>query len=103
MACSRSIRRRKVHLPWQPDYFRHQVAEIREAAGIDAEVKFMGLRHGGNVDGAEAGLTNAQLRALSGHLTTAALLRYAQTTAAQRREGARKRLESKTKREGLSK
>ncbi|MBB2961195.1 hypothetical protein [Methylobacterium sp. R2-1] len=96
-------RRRKVHLPWQPDYFRHQVAEIREAAGIDAEVKFMGLRHGGNVEGAEAGLTDAQLRALSGHLTTAALLRYAQTTAAQRREGARKRLEARTKREGLSK
>ena len=40
-------RRRKVHLPWREDYFRNRVAAIREAADIDAEVKFMGLRHGG--------------------------------------------------------
>lgn len=94
--------RRKVHLPWNEHTFRHQVAEIREAAGIDPEAKFMGLRHGGNVEGAEAGLTDAQLRALSGHRTTAALLRYAQTTKQQRRTGARKRLESRTKKGDLS-
>ncbi|MGH1574871.1 hypothetical protein ACRAWG_34825 [Methylobacterium sp. P31] len=96
-------RRRKAHLPWQVDYFRHRVAEIRAAAGIDPEVKFMGLRHGGNVEGAEAGLTDAQLRALSGHLTTAALLRYAQATPKQRQAGARKRLDARMKKEGLSK
>ena len=62
----------------------------------------MGLRHGGNVEGADAGLTDAQLRALSGHLTTAALLRYAQTSKEQRRVGARKRLEARTKRGNLS-
>ena len=28
-------RRRKVHLPWREDYFRHRVADIRAAAGID--------------------------------------------------------------------
>jgi hypothetical protein len=50
----------------------------------------MGLRHGGNVEGAEAGLTDAQLRALSGHRTTAALLRYARATEKQRLAGARK-------------
>lgn len=98
-----SDRRRKVHLPWQIDYFRHRVAEIRADAGIDPEVKFMGLRHGGNVEGAEADLTDAQLRALSGHLTTAALLRYAQATPKQRQAGARKRLDARTKKEGLSK
>ncbi|MDP4024495.1 hypothetical protein Q8W71_17870 [Methylobacterium sp. NEAU 140] len=92
----------KQHMPWQIDYFRHRVAETRAAAGIDPEVKFMGLRHGGNVEGANAGLTDAQLRALSGHLTTAALLRYAQATPHQRREGARKRLAARTKREDLS-
>lgn len=96
-------RRRKVCLPWGEDYFRHRVADIREAAGIDSEVKFMGLRHGGNVEGAEADLTDAQLRALSGHLTTAALLRYAQATPKQRQAGARKRLDARTKKEGLSK
>lgn len=89
--------KRKVHLPWQIDVFRHRVAEIREAAGIDSAVKFMGLRHGGNVEGANAGLTDAQLRALSGHKTTASLLRYAQETPTQRIEGAKKRRESRTK------
>jgi hypothetical protein len=89
-------------LPWKEDYFRHRVAEIRAAAGVDPEAKFMGLRHGGNIEGAEANLTDAQLRALSGHRTTAALLRYAQATEAQRRVAARKRLESRTKRGNLS-
>jgi hypothetical protein len=86
-------RRCKVFLSWNEHYFRHRVAKIREAAGIDPKAKFMGLRHGGNVEGAEVGLTDAQLRALSGHRTTAALLRYAQTTKQQRRTGARMRLE----------
>lgn len=94
--------RRKVHLPWQIDTFRHRVAELRTAAGVSAEAKFMGLRHGGNVEGAEADLTDAQLRALSGHRTTAALLRYAQATTKQRVEGARKRLAVRTKRGNLS-
>ena len=95
-------RRRKIHLPWDESYFRHRVAEIRTAAGIDDEVKFMGLRHGGNVEGANAGLSDAQLRALSGHRTTAALLRYAQTTHTQRRIAARKRLDARTKKGNLS-
>ena len=63
----------------------------------------MGLRHGGNVEGAEADLTDAQLRALSGHRTTAALLRYAQATKKQRIAGARKRRNARTKRDDLSK
>jgi hypothetical protein len=95
-------RRREVYLPWNEHYFRHRVAAIRAAAGITPEVKFMGLRHGGNVEGAEAGLSDAQLRALSGHRTTTALLRYAQTTEQQRRAGARKRLEARTKKGSLS-
>ena len=95
-------RRKKVHLPWGEDYFRHRVAAIRKDAGIPEDAKFMGLRHGGNVEGAEADLTDAQLRALSGHRTTAALLRYAQTTTKQRQAGARKRLEARTKAGGLS-
>ena len=95
-------KRRKAYLPWREDYFRHRVAEIRTAREIDPAAKFMGLRHGGNVEGAEAGLTDAQLRALSGHRTTAALLRYAQTTKQQRVTGARMRLEARTKRGNLS-
>ncbi len=63
----------------------------------------MGLRHGGNVEGADADLTDAQLRALSGHKTTAALIRYAQASEKQRTEGARKRLAARTKTGDLSK
>lgn len=96
-------RLRKVHLPWSRYYFSHRVAAIRTAAGIDPDVKFMGLRHGGNVEGADAGLSDAQLRALSGHRTTAALLRYAQVTERQRVVGARIRRDARTKKEGLSK
>jgi hypothetical protein len=90
-------RHRKTYLPWAEDYFRHRVAEIRAAAGIDPEVKFMGLRHGGNTEGADADLTDAQLRALSGHKTAAMTVLYAKQTMKQRRVGARKRLAERTK------
>ena len=50
----RPDRRRKVHLPWKEDHFRHRVAATRAAAGIDFSVKFMGLRHGGNTEGGDA-------------------------------------------------
>ena len=90
-------RKRKAHLPWKEDYFRHRVAEIRKAAGIDASAKFMGLRHGGNTEGADADLTDAQLRALSGHRTASMTALYAKQTMKQRREGARKRLATRTK------
>jgi len=96
-------RRRKIHLPWKLDYFRHRVAAIRASAGIDFSVKFMGLRHGGNTEGGNAGLTDAQLRALSGHKTAAMTVLYTKATMQQRREGARKRLEARTKGGDLSK
>jgi hypothetical protein len=98
----RPDRRSKIHLPWKEDYFRHRFAAVRTAAGIDENAKFMGLRHGGNVEGAEAGLTDAQLRALSGHKTTAALLRYAQETEGQRVVAARKRRAARTNRGEMS-
>ena len=94
--------RRKVHLPWKEDYFRHRVATIRAAAGIDPAAKFMGLRHGGNTEGADADLTDAQLRALSGHRTANMTVIYARETMKQRRAGARKRLEARTKGGNLS-
>jgi hypothetical protein len=92
-------RRRKTYLPWKEDYFRHRVAGIRAAAGIDPEAKFMGLRHGGNTEGADADLTDAQLRALSGHKTASMTVLYAKQTMKQRREGARKRLAARSKSE----
>ena len=89
-------RKRKIYLPWKEDYFRNRVAAIRSAAGIDAAAKFMGLRHGGNTEGADADLTDAQLRALSGHKTASMTALYAKQTMKQRREGARKRLAART-------
>src|SRR5260221_5000216 len=87
---------KKAHLPWKKRHFARRVAQIRVAANIDPEIKFMGLRHGGNSEGANAGLTDAQLRALSGHKTIAALLRYVPASAEQQKSGSRKRLESRT-------
>lgn len=95
-------RRRKIHLPWGEDYFRHRVATIRAAAGIDSDVKFMGLRHGGNTAGADAGLTDAQMRALSGHRSAEMVQLYAKQTMKQRQVGARKLLDARTKRGNLS-
>jgi hypothetical protein len=99
----RPDRRSKLHLPWKEDYFRHRVAAIRRAASMDPNEKFMGLRHGGNTEGADAELSDAQLRALSGHKTAAMIHLYAKQTMKQRRAGARKRLDARTKREGLPK
>jgi len=96
-------RRRKIRLPWKEDYFRHCVAKIRAAAGIDFSAKFMGLRHGGNTEGGNAGLTDAQSRALSGHETPKMTALYTKATMKQRRVGARKRLEERTKGGNLSK
>jgi integrase len=93
---------KKTYLPWKEDYFRHRVAEIRSAAGIDEAVKFMGARHGGNTEGADSGLSDAQLRALSGHKSVAMVHLYAKQTMRQRREGARKRLDKRTKGGDLS-
>ena len=80
-----------------------RVAAIRAAAGIDFSVKFMGLRHGGNTEGGDADLTDSQIRALSGHKTAAMTALYTKATMRQRRAGARKRLEARTKGGNLSK
>ena len=81
----------------------HCVADIRAAAGIDFDAKFMGLRHGGNTEGGDADLTDAQIRALSGHKTAAMTALYTKATMKQRQAGARKRLEARTKGGNLSK
>ena len=69
---------------------------------IDPDVKFMGLRHGGNTAAADAGLTDAQMRALSGHRSAEIVQLHAKQTTKQRRYGARNLLESRTNRGNLS-
>lgn len=90
-------RRTGVVMPWNETTFRHRVAKIREAAGLPAELKFMGIRHGSMTDAADSGLTDAQFRALSGHRSENVVLRYAQATGVQSIEAARKLRETRTK------
>jgi len=93
---------KKVRLPWEKRHFVRTVSKIRKAAGIDPSIKFMGLRPGGNTEGGDADLTDSQLRALSGHLTTSMTRLYTQQTIKQRQEAARKRRDARTKKGQLS-
>src|SRR5262245_53803821 len=68
----------------------------------EMQASLLGLRHGGNTEGADADLTDAQLRALSGHRTANMTVIYARQTMKQRRAGARKRLAARTKTGDLS-
>ncbi len=102
-------RKRKVHLPWPTSaanpvrHVQRVVAKIRNAAGLPTELTFTSFRHGGHTDAANAGLTDAQIRALSGHKTAAMITVYAKKTSEQRLAGARKRLEARrTNRGNLS-
>ena len=102
-------RKRKVHLPWSTSavnpvrHVQRIVAKIREAAGLPPEITFTTFRHGGHTDAADAGLTDAQIRALSGHKTAAMIPVYAKATRVQRLAGARMRREARrTKRGNLS-
>jgi integrase len=103
-------RKRKMHLPWATSavnpvrHVQRVVAKIRKAAaGLPSEITFTSFRHGGHTDAADAGLTDAQIRALSGHRTAAMISVYAKQTTDQRLAGARMRLEARrTKRGNLS-
>ena len=94
-------RKSKLHLPWATSssnpvrHVQRIVAKIREAAGLPPEITFTSFRHGGHTDAADAGLTDAQIRALSGHRTTAMVSLYAKATRDQRLVGARMRREAR--------
>jgi hypothetical protein len=100
--------RKKIHMPFMTGgrnsmrYVQAEVRRICRAAGLPDEITFTSFRHGGHTDGSDSGLTDAQMRALGGHKTTAALLRYAKETETQRQIGARKRLDARTKKGNLS-
>lgn len=100
--------KKKVHLPWMTGgknpmrYVQSEVRRLCRVAELPDEITFTSFRHGGHTDGADADLTDAQMRALGGHKTTAALLRYAKETDAQRQVAGRKRLNARTKKGDLS-
>ncbi|MGB2931240.1 MAG: hypothetical protein WBB88_02640 [Methyloceanibacter sp.] len=94
-------RKRKVHLPWATSasnpvrHVQRVVAQICDAAALSPDITFTSFRHGGHTDAADAGLTDAQIRALSGHKTAAMISVYAKNTKDQRLAGARKRREAR--------
>ena len=94
-------RKSKVHLPWATSainpvrHVQRIVGQIRDAAGLPSDITFTSFRHGGHTDAADAGLTDAQIRALSGHKTAAMISVYAKKTKDQRLAGARKRLQAR--------
>jgi len=100
--------RKKIHLPWTTGgrnpmrYVQGEVRRICRVAGLPDAITFTSFRHGGHTDGADAGLTDAQMRALGAHKSTAALLRYAKETDDQRKVAARKRIIKRTERGSLS-
>jgi hypothetical protein len=101
-------RRKKIHLPWMTGgrnpmrYVQAEVRRICRAASLPDDLTFTSFRHGGHTDGADSGLTDAQMRALGAHKSTAALLRYAKDTETQRQIAGRKRLKSRTERGNMS-
>jgi hypothetical protein len=86
-------RKRNVYLPWATSasnplrHVQRIVARIRRAAQLRTEITFTSFRHGGHTDAANAGVTDAQIRALSGHKTAAMVTLYAKETKAQRLAG----------------
>ena len=73
-------------------YVQAEVRRICRAAGLPDDITFTSFRRGGHTEGADSGLTDPRMRALGAHNSTAALLRYAKETEAQRKIAARKRL-----------
>src|SRR5262245_25321640 len=99
--------KKRVHLPWATSasnpvrHVQRVVAKIPDAAGLPQEITFTSFRHGGHTDAADAGLTDAQIRALSGHKTAAMVSVYAKKTREQRLAAARKRLEARRTKGGI--
>lgn len=83
-------------------YVQAEVRRICRAVKLPEDITFTSFRHGGHTDGADSGLIDAQMRALGAHKSTAALLRYAKETDAQRKVAARKRLNKRTEEGNLS-
>jgi hypothetical protein len=79
--------------PNDPDltHMSRKVKEIIRAAGLRDELTFTSFRHGGFTEGADADLSDAQMRAQGRHKSSRVLPRYAKRTMKQVIEGARKR------------
>ncbi len=100
-------RRGKVPKPWITPkgdlrYFRDVVKEIIRAAGLRDTLSFTSFRHGGFTEGADADMTDAELRAAGRHRSARQLPTYAKRTRKQLISVAKKRRAERTKRADLS-
>src|SRR5262249_14194935 len=97
--------------PWptwpQPDeidltQLSRKVKDILRAARLREELTVTSFRHGGFTEGADADLSDAEMRAQGRHRSAKVLPRYAKRTMKQVAQGARKRRAARTKGENLS-
>ena len=77
--------------PYSMVYAQRRVREAREHAKLGAHVTLDACRHGGLTEAADAGTTEQQLRARSGHKTASALRVYLKATDVQRMASSRLR------------
>jgi hypothetical protein len=72
-------------------HMARKTKEVIRAAGLRHELTFTSFRHGGFTEGADADLSDAEMRAQGRHKSAKVLPRYAKRTMKQIIEGARKR------------
>jgi hypothetical protein len=72
------------------------VKKIIRAAGLRDELTFTSFRHGGFTEGADADLSDAELRAQGRHKSAKVLPTYAKRTMRQVAAGAKKRRSTRT-------
>ena len=87
--------------PWPTDkgdlgQMSRTVKEIIRAAGLRDELSFTSFRHGGFTEGADADLSDAELRAQGRHKSAKVLPKYAKRTMRQVAAGAKKRRSTRT-------
>ena len=78
-----------------------KVKEVIRAAGLRDELTFTSFRHGGFTEGADADLSDAEMRAAGRHKSAKVLPTYAKRTMKQVEAGAKKRRAMRTKAEQL--
>jgi hypothetical protein len=100
-------RRGAMAVPWitsrgELDYLRSVVKKIIRAAGLRDELSFTSFRHGGFTEGADADMTDAELRAAGRHRSASQLPTYAKRTRKQLVSVAKKRRMARTNAAQLS-
>ena len=84
------------------DYLRCGRQKIIRAAGLRDELSFTSFRHGGFTEGADADMSDAELRAAGRHRSARQLPTYAKRTRNQLISGAKKRRAARTNAGDLS-